>query len=312
MRESLADRLKRLLLIVPYVIQRESVSVQELCDRFQVTKSQVIADLHLLFLCGLPSYGPGDLIEADIVGDEVTIRTADYFARPLRLTPAEGLLLYCGAKALAAAGIGDDVLERAIKRLEEALGSEFVHRLDIELEGTPELSVVREALAEGKRIHLDYHSPYKDQSTERDVDPWGVFATAGHWYVVGWCHLAKGDRVFRVDRIRKVAILDQTAKIPSELDFSVYEALYTPKESDTRVTLELAPHAAAWVSEYYPLESQERLDDGWTRIRLSASGTAWLERLLLRLGTQARVVEPKSLEKRVRGLACELADRYRV
>jgi proteasome accessory factor C len=310
-RESLADRLRRLLLIVPYVIQRESVSVKELCERFQVTKSQVIADLHLLFVCGLPSYGPGDLIEADIVGDEVSIRTADYFARPLRLTPAEGLLLYCGAKALEAAGVGDNVLDRAIKRLEEALGSEFIQRLDIELEGSPELSVVQRALAAEKRIHINYHSPYKDESTERDVDPWGVFATTGHWYVVGWCHLAQGERVFRVDRIRTVAILDEKADIPTDLDLSVYEALYTPKASDTRIILELDPKAAAWVGEYYPLESQERLDDGWTRVQLSARGTAWLERLLLRLGSQARVLEPKRLEMRVRDLACQLADLYR-
>lgn len=311
MREALVDKLRRLLLIVPYVIQRETVSVKELCDRFQVSRSQMISDLHLLFLCGLPSYGPGDLIEADIIGDEVTIRTADYFARPLRLTSAEGLLLYCGAKALAAAGVGDDVLDRAIKRLEEALGSEFVSRLDIELEGSPELSKVKQALADGKRIHIEYHSPYKDETTERDVDPWGVLASAGHWYLVGWCHLARGERFFRIDRIRTMTLLDQKAEIPPDLDLSTYEALYTPKEGDTRVVLELSPRAAGWVGEYYPLESQQLVEDGWTRVQLSAGGTAWLERLLLRLGSQARVVEPAELGSGVRELACELASRYR-
>lgn len=311
MRELLADRLRRLLLIVPYVIQRESVSVQELCERFEVSKQQLISDLHLLFVCGRPSYGPGDLIEADISGNEVIIRTADYFSRPLRLTPSEGLLLYCGAKAMAAAGVAQDLMERVVKRLEEALGPEALQRVDVELEATPELSTIQTAIANSKRLHLIYHSPYKDETTTRDVDPYGLFASNGHWYLIGWCHVAVAERVFRVDRIRSLEVLEESASVADHLDLDSYQALYVPREGDTRVTLELAPGAAAWVAEYYPLESQSPLRNGWVRVRLSAGGTAWLERLVLRLGSQARVVEPEQLKRSVADMACRLADRYR-
>lgn len=311
MAETIEERFRRLLLLVPYVIRRKEVSVKEICERFGVSRERLIADLNLLFVCGLPGYGPGDLIEAFVDGDQVTIRTADYFSRPLRLTAAEGLLLYSGARALAAAGAGDDALERALAKLEAALGKDAMARVNVEFQQTSDLSVVRESIAKRRRLGLVYYSHHRDEQTEREVDPWALFVSGGRWYFVGWCHLVEDERMFRVDRVRSVEMLDTPAEVPADVDLSKYEDLYLQNATDTNVVLDLAPQAASWVSEYYPLQGQEPLPGGWVRIRMSASGTAWLERLLLRLGTQARVVEPESLGRRVRETACRLARRYR-
>ncbi|TMK44628.1 MAG: WYL domain-containing protein, partial [Actinobacteria bacterium] len=106
MAESLEERFRRLLTMVPYIVKHPGVSVRDIRSRFGITRSQLVADLNLLFVCGLPGYGPGDLIEAFVDGSRVWIRLADYFARPLRLTAAEGLLLYSGARALSSSGAG--------------------------------------------------------------------------------------------------------------------------------------------------------------------------------------------------------------
>lgn len=311
MAEPLEDRFRRLLLMVPYVLRHPGVEVKEICRRFAVTRTQLVADLNLLFVCGLPGYGPGDLIEAYVDGGQVWIRMADYFSRPLRLTPAEGLLLYAGARALAAAGAGDDALDRAMRGLEEALGPDALARVTVELQGSAELAAIREALDRRRRLHVVYYAHSKDETTERDVDPWGLFVSGGRWYLLGWCHRVNDERIFRVDRMRSVAALDAPAEMPPDVDLSRYESLYLQSAEATPVTLDLAPGAAAWVGEYYPLESQDRLPDGWVRVRLSAGGTAWLEKMLLRLGSQARVVGPPELGERLRALACRLAERYR-
>src|SRR6266700_2297711 len=133
MAESLEERFRRLLTMVPYLVQHPGVSVSEVRKRFGITRGQLVADLNLLFVCGLPGYGPGDLIEAFVDGSRVWIRLADYFARPLRLTPAEGLLLYSGARALSSSGAGDEALNRAIKTLERALGPDLPSRVSVEL-----------------------------------------------------------------------------------------------------------------------------------------------------------------------------------
>jgi proteasome accessory factor C len=311
MPESLEERFRRLLTMVPFMVKHPGVSVNDVRNRFGITRAQLVADLNLLFVCGLPGYGPGDLIEAFVDGSRVWIRLADYFSRPLRLTAAEGLLLYSGARALSAAGAGDEALDRAVKALEHALGPDVLSRVSVELEGAGELATVREGLLAKRRLHLVYYAHSRDETTERDVDPWALFLSGGRWYLVGWCHRVDDERIFRLDRIRSVRMLDVPAEVPTDVDLSKYESLYVQGALDAAITLDLAPQAAAWVAESYPLESQEVLDDGWVRVHLTAGGTAWLEKLLLRLGPQARVVDPPELAERTRLLACRLAERYR-
>jgi proteasome accessory factor C len=308
--ESADKRFRRLLQLVPYVLERPGINVDEVCERFDISRTQLVADLNLLFMCGLPGYGPGDLIEAFVDGGQVIIRTADYFSRPPRLTAAEALLLYAGARALEAAGVAHEALNRAMKRLEELLGSDVLERVKIGLDNTGDLARIREALEHRRRIHIKYYAHSKDEVTERDVDPWAVFGSFGFWYVVGWCHRVNDERIFRVDRILESRIVNVEVEIPRDLDMTKYESVYVEGPGALPVVLDVSPDVASWVAEYYPLNSQEPQKDGWIRLRLTAGGTAWLERLLLRLGPQARVVEPESLRVAVRDLACRVLKQY--
>lgn len=310
MTESLDQRLRRLLLLVPFVLRNPGATVQDICKRFGITKKQLASDIELLFLCGRPGYGPGELIEAEIIGDNVSIRTAEYFDKPLRLTPVEGLALYSGAQALLAAGSGDESLRKAIHRLEDALGPENLSRISVGLESPPELRPLTRALDEKKRLYIVYQSTSKEELTERKVDPWAVFVSQGRWYLSGWCHLVQDSRIFRVDRIRSAQILDESADVPDDLDASKLEARYVKGPDSINVILDLAPQAAFWVTRYYPLESTESLDDGWLRVSLYAGGFAWLDRLLLSLGRNVRIVEPEELNLRIKELACRVAERY--
>lgn len=311
MSKAVQERLRRLLLLVPYVIKEGDVTVADACQRFGITEEQLIMDLDLLFVCGRPGYGPGDLIEAFVDGDRIHIRMAEYFSKPLRITPTEGLLLYAGGRALLAAGAGDDALERALDRLAEVLGPEAVEGLSLEITPPPELQKLSDAIDRSKRVHIRYHSGSKGEITERDVDPWGVFAASGNWYLVGWCHLVEDQRIFRLDRIQELKTLRNASEIPKDFDLSRYEDLYVVNPSHQTVKLDIAPGAGEWLADYYPIEESKGRRGGWTRITLKAGGTAWLERLLLRLGDKARVVEPQELADRVREKACRLMERYR-
>src|SRR5205807_4811870 len=127
---------------------------------------------------------------AFVDGSRVWIRLADYFARPLRLTAAEGLLLYSGARALKSSGAGDDALDRAIKALEQALGPDVLSRVSVELEGAGELATVREGLLTRRRLHLVYyaHSRTRRPSATSTPGPCSSPGAAGTWSagVIGW------------------------------------------------------------------------------------------------------------------------------
>ncbi|MEX0790468.1 MAG: WYL domain-containing protein [Actinomycetota bacterium] len=306
---NLEDRFRRLLLLVPYVLRNNGATVDEVSERFDITRTVLVADLNLLFMCGLPGYGPGDLIEAYIDGEQVWIRMADYFARPMRLTPAEGLMLYAGGQALAAVSGPDPALERAMEQLSKALTPGALERVSVGLEAPEELAVVKRALESRRRLHLVYQSQSKDEVTERDVDPWALLLSEGRWYLLGYCHRVDDERIFRIDRMRSVLELEDAAQIPDDFDLSRYDSVYFESENALTVTLDIAPRAN-WVCDYYPLLSQESLEDGWIRIRLKAGGVAWLERLLLRLGREARIIEPDSLREKLKATAASMARRY--
>lgn len=307
--DKLEGRFRRLLLMVPYVIRRPGVSVEDVCKRFGINRATLIKDLELLMMCGLPGYSPGDLIEAWIDKGEVVIRLADYFSRPQRLTPAEALLLYSGAQAISAAGDPDPALVQAMERLAEVLDPEALSRVSVDVGQAKEVRAITEAIGLGRRLHIRHQSQAREELTEREVDPWGLFLQTGRWYLVGWCHKTTDERIFRLDRIKEVVVLETKAHIPADVDLSKYDSLYIQAADANEVILELAPQAK-WVLDQYRTLESEVLPNGWLRIRLSVAGSAWLERLLLRLGSNARVVSPASLADAVKKRARRLRQRY--
>ncbi len=284
------ERLHRLLALIPWVAARDGPRMEDVCTRFGCTEQEVVDDLELLFLCGLHPYTPDVLIDVDIADGRVWIRYADYFARPLRLTPGEGLgLLAAGRTVLATSGSDDDgPLARGLDKLAAAMGVNAGEAVEIELGAVAEdvLGTLRSAVAGSRQVEIDYYSFGRDERARRIVDPYAVFSAGGQWYVSAWCHRVEDERLFRVDRISTAALLDSGFHRPeSAPELSAYRA----GPDDRRVTLDLEP-SARWVVEQYPVEAVEELGGGCLRVTLAASQPAWLERLLLRLGPAAEVV----------------------
>jgi proteasome accessory factor C len=160
---------------------------------------------------------------------------------------------------------------------------------------TEAVALAQEALAAHRRVHLRYLVAGRDESTERDVDPMRVISFDAHWYLEGWCHRAEDVRLFRLDRIEALTVLDEDGTPPATAEpRDLDSGVFTPQADDQLVRLALGP-GATWVSDYYPTESVEAAQDGGAVITLRTADTAWLRRLMWRLGSQARVLEPAEL-----------------
>ena len=147
-RVSTEDRLKRILAMVPWVVAHDGPSVSETCTRFDCTPGELASDIELLYLCGLYPYTPDLLIEAAIADGRVFIQYADYFSRPLRLTPSEALAVVAAASTLLATPgtEADGPLARGLAKLTSVTGGAG-DAVDVEL-GTVEpelLGVIRAA-----------------------------------------------------------------------------------------------------------------------------------------------------------------------
>jgi proteasome accessory factor C len=311
-RTSADDRLRRLLALVPWVAAQGGADVEDVCTRFGCTEDELRSDLELLFMCGVHPFTPDSLVEAWLEDGRVHISYADWFRRPLRLTPAQGLVLVATARALLTVPGTDPLgpLARALDKVAVLVGAEPGEGVEVEL-GHADRGVLAElqaARAASQRVEIDYYSFGSDRRTTRLVDPWLTFSSGGAWYLRAHDHLAGEPRLFRVDRIRAARPTDQGFVAPD--DPGPAEA-YTRRPGDPVVVLDLAP-AAAWVAGYHPVDDVEELEGGRLRVRLPVSEAGWLARLLVQLGPDAEVVEgPAGLVGLGPATAARLLARYR-
>ncbi|GII78134.1 protein pafC [Sphaerisporangium rufum] len=313
---SSADRLPRLLALVPYLMSHPGAQVPEVARLFGLTEKQLIDDLQLVWMCGLPGHTPGDLIDVSWDGGEILIDNADTIARPLRLGVDEASALLVALRMLAELPEFEDgdALARVIAKLERAAGegaAAVSSQVAVEHDPAPDaMATVREALRGGRRLSLSYYVPGRDEVTPRQVDPTRLVMADGRSYLEGWCYRAEGMRLFRLDRMMDVEVLEVPADPPAGAEpLDLADGVFRPSPTDELAELELTP-AGRWVAEYYPCEEVTELGEGRLRVTLRARDQGWVVRLALRLGDAGRVVAPEHLAARVRETAAAALARY--
>lgn len=306
--ETATQRLGRLLDMVPWLIQHPGVPIEEAADEFGVTREQIVEDLELLFVCGTPGYGHSELIDAEWDSGHIYLDNADDIAAPMRLSRDEAVTLMAGLQALGSTLVGSDVAERTLDKIRAAAASTVEEpggRIALDLDDGsqhPAMATLREAFARGRRVHLRYYVATRDESTERDVDIMRIVNLDSQWYVEGYCHRAEDVRLFRLDRIEASSVLEVDGTPPPQARPRDLDDVFVPGENDLTVVIE-ASRWAAWIADYYPNEGVERADDGSLRVTLKVADPALVRRLMLRLGGEARVVEPAELAAAVAGEA---------
>jgi proteasome accessory factor C len=333
-----AERLRRLLALVPYVAARKVVGLAQTAATFGMTERELIDDLNLAWCVELRSPEPYCPIDLSYEDGEISISQAESIARPLRLAADEASALLVALRMLADAtsgaagtsgsgapnaagatdpaerggpgGPGEDgtAIARLIAKIEEAAGTAGAASAQVAIHldqpgAGDTAAVLSTALAQGRRVHLRHYKPNVDEETERDVDPMRLLVVDGRTYLEGWCRRAEGVRLFRLDRVLSVSVLDVPASVPDDAEpRNVDAGLFRPSPSDVLAELDLAP-AARWVAESNVCESVTEQPDGWLRIGLRTPDTTWVRRLALRLGEDARVVAPPALADDVHSAA---------
>ena len=230
------DQVARLLTLVPYLHSHPQVRLDETAAAVGSTPEQVVKDLGVLFMCGLPGGFPDDLIDVDLEALEdpdgggprpeglIRVSNADYLARPLRLSPTEASAIIVALRALRGSAGEEtrEVVDRALAKLEAAAaaqtgGTPLVEPGDDDDAALARLRVSLEgAVARRRQVRLTYYVPARDEESERVVDPRGVVTAAGVAYLDAWCHSAEAPRLFRLDRIHEATVLDSPVETAPE------------------------------------------------------------------------------------------------
>jgi len=310
------EQVARLLTLVPFLHARGGVRLDEAAAALGVPEKQLVKDLRVLFMCGLPEGLPDDLIDVDLEsltdrgGDRVIrVANAEYLSRPLRLSGNEATALIVALRALRGGALTEeaaDVVDRALAKLEQAAADGNV---PVELPVGPDersyaarKALLQRAVRDQLQIELSYFVPARDEESRRIVDPRGVVAHQGVDYLDAYCHSAEAPRLFRLDRIRQATLLDTPIASAPATPRSLADGLFAAGADLLTVTVRLQP-AAHWVTEYYPVADVRQQSDGSLEVDLQVADLRWLRRLLLRLAPYATVVRPAEVSDDLRDAA---------
>jgi proteasome accessory factor C len=316
---NVSDRLVRLLNMVPYFQANPRITRAEAAAELGVTRKQLEADLNQLWMCGLPGYGPGDLIDFEFSGDTVEVTFSAGIDHPLQLTSPEATGLLVALRALAdIPGVVDPEAARsAIAKVAAAAGAaghdSTVSALDepAPVESRAAASV-RAAVRDKKALAIDYYAASRDTLTSRIVDPIRILLVGEHSYLEAWSRESEGVRLFRFDRIVDATELDEPSAPPQPaLQAPPDTSLFDGDPSLPLARLRIAP-SASWMFEYYPLREVLELPDGSCEAVMTYASEDWMTRLVLGFGAAVRVLEPAALAQRVRDAAVAALESYQV
>jgi proteasome accessory factor C len=301
-----ADRVRGLLVMLPWLLDRGEVGIDEMAAQFNVDRDELIEDLSIANFCGAPPYTAEQLPNIDIYRDTVVATRKGHFGHRLALTPTEafGLSVLADA-ALDLPGMENEMeLKSALTKLRSLLGENLV---DVQVERPPFLDEVGVACTEGEKLRITYWTPSRNETTVRVIVPRAVFSDSGHWYVTGDDELRDDERHFRIDRIsavehtgERVPLADVTLEVPKWFDGA--EGLET-------VSLRVAS-SARWVEETYPCTVIAERPDGSVDIDMVITSIHWLHRLVLRAGSGVAVLGPAHLRSAHADAAQAVLARY--
>lgn len=297
------DQLKRMLQLVPFLVHNQGLHIQEVAERFGVTREELEDDLRILICSGLPEGYPDDLLDIQWEDDHVYITQDLDMNRPVRFTVDEACALLTGLETLN--GLPEiaegGALESVTLKLMAAAGEEGLRAgslagPEVGPSDSATLDVVRQAIGARAQLHLVYLSPQRDQVSERDVDPLRLYSLDNTWYFEAYCHSAQGMRNFRLDRVQELRPNGNQASKQIGPEEGFPAKLFTPNDDDTTVTVQLTRQGAGLADDYYA-ERTAALPDGGLVAEIRFGSTAWLPMFVAQHGGSARILKPAEVSE---------------
>ena len=294
------ERTARLLDLVPYINTHQGIALKDLAAVFEVSNAQMVNDLTTLWMCGLPGYTPLELMDLDFESGYVNISNAPTLAKPRSVTFDEGVALILGLELLRASIPTDrsDLLEK-IDSLSARLSS------IINLNSTFSViapinqgvsAAIDEALASRSSLEIEYHSMYRDEITQRTIFPIEIIQVEGQQYLSSYCYSATDFRQFKLDRIQKAVVTQESKTIPED-------ATDTQRINSRLKVLKPTREMAERFSRQ-DLKAGSEFD-------FQTYSQQWLERSILSSGDGVALLTPPEIRASIAQMAQSMLDRYK-
>ena len=311
MNETAPERLSRLLALVPWLRAHDGITITQAAAHFQISDEQLSKDLWQLIVCGIPGYGPDQLVDIQFWDDDrIHVLDAIALEKPLRLTGEEVAALHLGLRVLSnlpGAYAQQSILSAMVKL--ETL-AEPTLTLDITMaDQSAVLEALDEAMTRGAVVEIEYASGHADVIERRRIQPRTSFSVDGFVYVHAWCFRANDARTFRTDRMVTVSTTPDEPPPSAPAGEDPPQLRRDPAHMSTAL-LHIAPEAL-WILDSEPVvrapegsseRAGERAGNG-VYAEIGYASVDWLVRWVMGHAGVVSVVEPEE----VRGLVRQAA-----
>ncbi len=313
------DKLAFLLALVPYLMDRDRVSVSEAAEHFGVEKAQLRDAVRLIAVSGVPGetnqYQPGDLF--DIAwddfeeNDQIVLTHQVAIDDSPRFSAREAAALIAGLQYLTALpeNADRDVIGSLMAKLARGSSAAPSQVAVAGSETDETLAIIRDAVAAGTQLDFDYLNS-RGERERRRVDPLRIESIDQDWYLRGWDHLRTAIRTFRLDRIDDLTATDEPITYRPG-DVTLPETLFEGTPDDLLVQIEVSASAIPLIVDYIPEGAPRDERDGLVRTSVRVAHYHGLKRLVAGHSGVLTVLDPPEARRVVSDWARAGAERYR-
>lgn len=309
MAENATLRALRLLDLVPFILRNPGISINSLAAEFSVSSEEMLKDLNLLFMCGLPGYTPLELIDISFDDGFVVVRDPQNLDTPRNFTESEALALRVALATLLEITPNTHRDFEKIKKLSAKIGSAFSSEIPqgaIDFVADKERQIfliVEEALKNDKDLEIVYMNVSQDRKSRRIVSPRSLSISQERTLLQAFCHLAQGPRTFNLKFIESASVINR-ATYPTSDDSN--------NQQQTIVTVETSSVDSNFIKLNQESLSKTYEDSERTAYEIGVYQLEWIVRSIIAESDALVLTQPKEIREAIVERCATALDQYGV
>lgn len=313
-----SQRLERLLKLIPFLQKNAGVSLSQAAALFGITEKQLVSDLDLIWLCGLPGYSHLELIDVSYDSGFITISNAEVLNSPMRISFDEGATLLLAITRLieivppADAHVLKSLQEKISKLIAVDLNSHSAQNANTEVSLVlPEIQKAILNRTSEHALEIDYFSATLNDYFKSQIIPIEMNSTNGFLYLIGYSLAESRYRHFRIDRIANAIVIPMPDSHKDlEPDAILKRTAHDHVGLATQVSVEVA-ESAYWFIQKWGLSTLS-FDPGRKLFvgEISVYNPIWLQRACLSTAGALSVVAPEDLRAQMAAAAHRALENY--
>ena len=293
------ERYNFMLALTGYLIQNRQQKIADVANHFAVSEQEIHDAVVTISLSGVGMYRPDELffLDYDLLEEGIVdVSFAPTLESVPRLSTRQAAAIASGLSYLESVLDESDRVEVAElmnllsdggKRTSEMPFKVHPSRVDVEV------TLTRQAISEDRLLSCSYINA-ANEVTSRQIEPISMESNDSIWYLRGYCRNKKEVRVFRLDRMRDIALENEKlvrAKYP-EIDSS---GIYSVSDSDTNVVFDIDPEGFGMLADYKP--EYPAVGDKTLRVSIPIGDISTLGRVVSKYSGHVRVIEPEAARR---------------